>query len=132
MKIIDVTTDNNDLFCLCLEDWSDEAQEAGSKRREWFDRCRQRGLRGKLAVDDDGVEGGLIQYGPIENSFVDGAGLYFIYCIFVHGHKRGRGNFIRWRSSTDAASPIEAPAAAHVCSRAATRSPINYYQFTTN
>ncbi len=93
MKIIDVTADNKDLFCLCLEDWSDEAQEAGPKRREWFDRCQQRGLRGKLAVDDDGVEGGLIQYGPIENSFVDGAGLYFIYCIFVHGHKRGRGNF---------------------------------------
>ena len=35
----------------------------------------------------------MIQYGPIEHSFVDGSGLYFIYCIHVHGYKQGRGNF---------------------------------------
>ena len=36
---------------------------------------------------------GMIQYGPIEHSMVDGTGLYFVYCIHVHGHKQGRGNF---------------------------------------
>jgi GNAT superfamily N-acetyltransferase len=93
MKIVDLTEDKKDLFCLCLEDWSEEAREAGPKRREWLDRCEKLGLRAKLAVDDEGVEGGMIQYGPIEHSFVDGSGLHFIYCIHVHGHKQGRGNY---------------------------------------
>ena len=94
MKIVDVNEENKGLFCLCLEDWSDDAKESGPKRRQWVDRCQlNSGLRAKLAVDDNGVEGGMIQYGPIEHSHVDGTGLYFIYCIHVHGFKQGRGNF---------------------------------------
>lgn len=93
MNVIDLTEDRKKLFCLCLEDWSDDARESGPKRRQWLDRCQEHGLRAKLAVDDNGVEGGMIQYGPIEHSHVDGAGLYFIYCIHVHGYKQGRGNF---------------------------------------
>jgi len=93
MRIVDVTEDTKNLFCLCLEDWSDEAKESGPKRCEWFDRQQKLGLRAKVALDDNDVEGGMIQYGPIEQSFVDGSGLYFIYCIFVHGHKQGRGDF---------------------------------------
>ncbi|MBI5485825.1 MAG: hypothetical protein HY905_00680 [Deltaproteobacteria bacterium] len=95
MKIIDLTEDRKDLFCLCLEDWSEDAKEAGPKRRQWLDRGEPRGLRAKLALDDNGIEGGMIQYGPIENSHVDGSGLYFVYCIHVHGYKQGRGNFQR-------------------------------------
>jgi GNAT superfamily N-acetyltransferase len=93
MRIVDLTDDKKELFCLCLEDWSEDAREAGPKRRQWLDRCLQHGLRAKLAVDDDGVEAGMIQYGPVERSFVDGSGLYFIYCIWVHGHKQGRGDY---------------------------------------
>jgi len=94
MKVIDLPDEKKELFCLCLEDWSDEARESGPKRREWLDRARScRGLRARLALDDDGVEGGMIQYGPIEYSNVDGAGLYFVYCIHVHGHRQGRGSF---------------------------------------
>jgi len=94
MGIIDLDEGSRELFCLCLEDWSDDAKESGPKRRQWLDRCQQHhGLRAKLAVDDNGIEGGMIQYGPIERSHVDGAGLYFIYCIHVHGYKQGRGNF---------------------------------------
>ncbi len=94
MKIIDLDEKNKDLFCLCLEDWSHDAKESGPKRRQWIERCRQNhALRAKLAVDDNGVEGGMIQYAPIEHSHVEGAGLYFIYCIHVHGYKQGRGNF---------------------------------------
>jgi hypothetical protein len=47
----------------------------------------------KLALDDNGSVGGMIQYVPIEYSFAEGKGLYFINCIWVHGHKQGRGNF---------------------------------------
>jgi GNAT superfamily N-acetyltransferase len=86
MRVVDLTEDRKDLFCLCLEDWSAEAKEAGPKRREWLDRSEKLGLRAKLALDDAGVEGGMIQY-------VDGEGLYFVYCIHVHGHEQGRGNF---------------------------------------
>lgn len=93
MKVIDLPDDKKDLFCLCLEDWSDDAKEAGPKRREWLDRSLGNGLRAKLALDDAGVEGGMIQYGPIEHANVAGEGLYFIYCIHVHGHRQGRGNF---------------------------------------
>ena len=93
MKVIDLTEDKKDLFCLCLEDWSEDAKESGPKRRHWLERNQAQGLRAKLALDDDGVEGGMIQYGPIEHSFVDGSDLYFIYCIHVHGYKQGRGNF---------------------------------------
>lgn len=93
MQIVDLTDERKELFCLCLEDWSDEAKEAGPRRRQWLERAQGQGLRAKLALDDGGVEGGLIQYGPIERSHVGGEGLYFVYCIFVHGHRQGRGDF---------------------------------------
>jgi len=93
MEIVDLTEGQKDLFCLCLEDWSGEAKEAGPKRRRWLDRSEKLGLRAKLALDDHGVEGGMIQYGPIEHSHVGGEGLTFVYCIHVHGYTQGRGNF---------------------------------------
>jgi len=93
MEIVELDDEHKDVFCLCLEDWSDEAREAGSRRCEWVDRFRERGLRAKLALDDVGDVGGMIQYLPIEHSFADGEGLYVIHCVWVHGHKQGRGNF---------------------------------------
>ena len=93
MQIIDLTEEHRGLFALCLEDWSDDAKEAGPTRRCWMDRFVEHGLRGKLALDDAGTAGGMIQYLPIEHSFVDGEGLYVIHCIHVHGYKQGRGNF---------------------------------------
>jgi GNAT superfamily N-acetyltransferase len=90
---VDVDDATRPLFCLCLEDWSDDAKEAGDRRRQWVERFTPRGLRAKLALDDTGTPGGMIQYLPIEESTVDGTGLYFIPCIWVHGHKQGRGNF---------------------------------------
>jgi hypothetical protein len=35
MKIIDITDENKDLFSICLEDWSDDAKEAGWRRAQW-------------------------------------------------------------------------------------------------
>jgi GNAT superfamily N-acetyltransferase len=93
MKIIDLDESNRKLFAVCLEDWSEEAREAGNHRACWIDKKFGRGLRAKLAVDEYGTVGGMIQYLPIEESFVGGEGLYFIHCIWVHGHKKGRGNF---------------------------------------
>lgn len=93
MRVIELPDDAKSLFCLCLEDWSEEAKEAGPKRRQWFDRAVRQGLRALVALDDGGAIGGMIQYGPIEHSFVDGEGLYFVYCIHVHGYSEGRGDF---------------------------------------
>jgi GNAT superfamily N-acetyltransferase len=112
MNVIDLTEDRKELFSLCLEDWSADAREAGAKRRQWLDRGQQQGLRAKLAVDDHGVEGGMIQYGPIERSFVDGEGLYFVYCIHVHGYPQGRGNFQKHGMGTALLAAAEADARA--------------------
>lgn len=93
MKVIDLTEEHEPLFFCCLEDWSEEIKEAGSHKELWYSRMKEEGLRVKLAEDDSGVIGGMIQYLPIEKSHVEGDGLYFIYCIWVHGYKKGRGNF---------------------------------------
>ena len=93
MRAIDLSDEHRELFSMCLEDWSEEAAEAGPRRGCWIDRHLQRGLRAKLALDDSGEVGGMIQYLPIEESWADGEDLYLILCIWVHGHKQGRGNF---------------------------------------
>lgn len=95
MRIIDLDEDNLQLYFVCLEDWSEEMKEAGDLKETWYKRMRNRGLRVKLAVEEAGAVGGMIQYIPIENSFVDGKDLYFISCIWVHGYKQGRGDFRR-------------------------------------
>lgn len=93
MKIVDLPMEHERLYFACLEDWSPEAREAGNHKELWYERMKEKGLRVKLALDDNGIPGGMIQYAPIEHSIVRGEKLYFIYCIWVHGHKEGRGNF---------------------------------------
>src|SRR5512140_385098 len=93
MNVIDLTAAHRELFTVCLEDWSAEAREAGPRRARWVERFLERGLRAKLAVDEAGEVGGMIQYLPIEHSVAAGEGLYFIPCIWVHGHAEGRGSF---------------------------------------
>jgi GNAT superfamily N-acetyltransferase len=93
VDVIDLTDEYKPLYLMCLEDWSGEMKEAGTRKELWYDRMKNKGLRVKLARDDTKKVGGMVQYGPIEHSFVKGTGLYFIYCIWVHGHKQGRGNF---------------------------------------
>lgn len=93
MKIIDLNNNLKPLYFVCLEDWSEEVKEAGNHKEVWYNKFKDKGLRVKLAADENGEVGGMIQYIPVEQSFVDGNDLYFIYCIWVHGHKKGRGNF---------------------------------------
>src|SRR3989337_3586029 len=93
MKVIDLSNEYEKLYFECLEDWSEEVKEAGDHKEVWYSKMKDKGLRVKLTVDDRGEVGGMIQYIPIEHSFVEGKELYFINCIWVHGHKQGRGNF---------------------------------------
>jgi len=93
MRIIDLTEEYKSSYLVCLEDWSDEIREASRVKEEWYNKMKDKGLRVKLAQDEHGVVGGMIQYFPIEHSWVEGKDLYFISCIWVHGYKKGRGNF---------------------------------------
>lgn len=93
MKIIDLIDQHKELYCQCLEDWSAEIKEAADHKARWYESMKQKGLRVKLAADDNGTVAGMIQYAPIEQTHVAGHDLYFIYCIWVHGYKQGRGNF---------------------------------------
>jgi GNAT superfamily N-acetyltransferase len=93
MKIIDLTPEHESKYFCCLEEWSDEVLEAGDHKACWYARMKNKGLRVKLVRDDKGEIGGMIQYIPVEVSPVEGRDLYYVLCIWVHGHKQGRGNF---------------------------------------
>ena len=93
MKITDLTKEHEDLYMVYLEDWSDDMKETGSHKRTWYDKMKEKGLRVKLAKSDEGEVGGMIQYLPIEHTEAEGENLYFIKCIWVHGHHQGRGSF---------------------------------------
>ena len=70
-------------------------KEAEGHKETWYNKMKDKGLRVKLALNESEEVGGMIQYVPIEHSLVEGKDLYFINCIWVHGHKKGRGNFQR-------------------------------------
>lgn len=93
MKVIDLPKELQGSYFCCLEDWSDEMKEAGDLKEKWYENYIKKGLRVKIALDDKGVQAGMIQYLPIEESFADGKDLYFILCIWVHGYDEGQGNF---------------------------------------
>lgn len=92
MEIIDLSPEYEDTYCKCLEDWSPDMNEAGDLKKSWLAKKKKQGLRVKLARDEQGKITGMIQYIPIEHAPVTGSGLYYIYCIWVHGHKEGVGN----------------------------------------
>jgi GNAT superfamily N-acetyltransferase len=93
MEIVDLTDSRKPIYLACLEDWSEEAREGVPLREIWYSRMRDKGLCVKLALDGRGETGGMIQYLPAEYSPVEGRDLYFVTCVWVHGHKKGRGNF---------------------------------------
>ena len=66
MKIIVLTEEHKKLYFVCLEDWSDEIKEAGDHKENWYIKMKDKGLCVKLALDDNGEVGGMIQYVPIE------------------------------------------------------------------
>lgn len=72
MEIVDLTDKYQENYFVCLEDWSDEIKEAGNHKEMWYNQMKDKGLRVKLAIDDDKVCG-MIQYSPAEHSFVEGS-----------------------------------------------------------
>jgi GNAT superfamily N-acetyltransferase len=92
INIIDLSEEYLQTYFCCLEDWSVLAKEAGSHKERWYKANKDKGLRVKLARVDDKICG-MIQYIPAEKSTIIGKDIYFIMCIWVHGHKEGIGNY---------------------------------------
>jgi len=92
MKIIELEEKYEKTYFNCLEDWSDEIKEAGDHKKHWYAQMKDKGLGVKLALTDDDIPCGMIQYLPVEYSNIDGKDLYFVCCIWVHGYKEGVGN----------------------------------------
>jgi len=91
-EVIDLTEEHKDLYLCCLDDWHEGMTSVRDYKRCWMEAMKPAGLRCKIAIDDSGTVGGMIEYMPIEVAPAEGSGLYFINCIWVHGHKKGRGN----------------------------------------
>ena len=92
MDIIDLNEKYLSTYFVCLEDWSDEIKEGGNHKESWFEHMKDKGLRVKLAVDGE-MACGMIHYVPIEHSFAEGHDAYFVHCVWVHGYKKGIGNY---------------------------------------
>ncbi len=92
MEIIDLSEDTRIDYFTCLEEWSDDMKNGVCRKECWYNSMREKGLRVKLARNDAGIVAGMIHYAPIEHSWIEGENLYFVYCIWVHGHKKGRGD----------------------------------------
>jgi len=90
---VDLTKEHEHLYLACLQEWSEDIAEGGDHKKLWYHKMKDKGLRVKLALDDRGIVGGMIHYVPIEHSLAEGRDLYFVNCIWVHGHKRGVGDF---------------------------------------
>ena len=111
VEIVDLDEHLVPAYLCCLEDWSVDMQDAGEHKACWYRQKKTQGLRVKMACVD-GVACGMIQYLPIEHSHVAGSGLYFIYCIWVHGHRQGVGNRQRHGLGTALLAAAEADARA--------------------
>lgn len=83
MRVIELDDTLRPLYFRCLEQRSQEMADAEVHKARWYDSLRDRGLRVKLARDDDGRIVGMIQYMPAEQAFIDGHDLYFVLCLRV-------------------------------------------------
>jgi N-acetylglutamate synthase-like GNAT family acetyltransferase len=93
MKIADISPETESHYFCCLEEYSDEIKEGCGYKQKWYNQMKDKGLKVKFAIDDNNIVGGMIQYIPIEHSIVEGTDLFVVLCIWVHGHKQGRGNY---------------------------------------
>jgi len=88
MEIVDISPDLEEKCFNCLADEKSE-WSIGVKRKEaWYRKMVKKGLRVKMAKDENGQVGGMIQYGPAENSFPGVKELFFVYCIWVKRDKK--------------------------------------------
>lgn len=93
IQVIDLPKEHEGLYFKCLEDWSEEMNEAGNHKELWYNKMKDKGLGVKLALDENGTVGGMIQYCPAGYTHIQAKDFYLILCVWVHGYKEGRGDF---------------------------------------
>ena len=102
MQLLDVTKKTENLFFHCLQREGSVDTDVLNIRRQWFEKFKAKGHRARLLVLDHGQIVGLVQYLPIEYSFLVGENLMVILCLWVHGYEnhigvhqgQGYGRFI--------------------------------------
>jgi len=94
MEIVDLSEEHEEVFLCCLKPEDENFKEGVPIKRAWFDRVRDRGMGVKLAIDEDGVVAGMIQYSPRELApfVMADEGTFVIHCIWVHIYSIGIGN----------------------------------------
>jgi N-acetylglutamate synthase-like GNAT family acetyltransferase len=93
MKIINITEQLEPQYFVCLEEWNKELAEVKAIKEKWYREMKEKGLKVRIALMDNNVTGGMIEYMPVEYSCVEGSRLYIINCIWVHGYEgKGYGN----------------------------------------
>lgn len=92
MRIVDLAPEHERTYFVCLEDPSGEIKEASDHKEVWYRKMKDKGLLVKLALDDSGEAGGMIQCVPIERSPAEGKDLYFVHCIWVVGSGQKGGD----------------------------------------
>jgi GNAT superfamily N-acetyltransferase len=93
MKIINITEKIEPAYLVCLEEWNKDLDEVKSIKATWYREMKKKGLRVKIAMMDNNIAGGMIEYMPIEYSCARGSQLYIVNCIWVHGYEgKGHGN----------------------------------------
>jgi GNAT superfamily N-acetyltransferase len=99
MEIADVGPEHEAAFLCCLKTGDDEFAGGVPLKREWYRRHAGKGVRVKLAIDDDGAVAGMVQYSPrpLAPFVVGDDGIWVVHCIWVHlygggiGDRSGRG-----------------------------------------
>jgi hypothetical protein len=94
MEIVDLTREHEEVFLCCLKPEDRTFAEGVPIKRQWLDDKRGMGLGVKLAIDEDGVVAGMIQYSDRQLApfVVAGEGTWVIHCIWVHVYEGGIGN----------------------------------------
>lgn len=94
MEIVDLTHEHEEVFLCCLKPEDRAFAEGVPIKRRWLDEKRDRGLGVKLAIDEDGVVAGMIQYSDRQLApfVVADEGTWVIHCIWVHVYEGGIGN----------------------------------------
>lgn len=91
MRLVDVTAETQNIFFRCLQEEQSVDPRLLEIRRRWYKKNKEKGLRTKLLLLDNGQVGGMCQYIPIEHSHLMGEDLLAILCFWVHGYEHGVG-----------------------------------------
>ncbi len=77
MRVIELTDQYEEHFCVCLEEWKEESKDAGPKRKEWLEKARENGLKAKLAINDDGIDL-IVKVKHHHNPFIKGQEAFIV------------------------------------------------------